>query len=233
MNCEQIKPMLMPFQDGELSAADQAAVERELDGCASCQEELAELKQVSAFASEAFTASIATAQQVDLSGLYDGVMAQIAAEDAVEVATEATASAIEGVRAQRQVVEDEPGLLDRITTWFGELFRLERPMALAMVAAAAVAAIIGVSMSGGGVGVEPQAPQIASPDSIGSPIEKTTRRGPEMEAVAANRNSAFAAENEVAKGELTIIEFNEEDEQPLVLWHTVNGEGVPAPSRGL
>src|SRR5690606_31096865 len=95
MNCNEVKELLMPFHDGELDPATAAEVEKSLASCESCQSELAELGRIGLFANAAFAMPV---EGVDLASVYDGVMARIAAEDA---ATEATTSAIEGVRLQR------------------------------------------------------------------------------------------------------------------------------------
>jgi len=215
MNCNEVKTLLMPFHDGELDPAVAAEVETALSGCPECQVEL-ELSRLHTFAADAFTATV---PEVDLSGVYDGVMARIAAEDAAE----ATSNAIEGVRVQRE--DAAPGLIDRIGTWFSELFRLQRPVT-AFVAAAAVAALVaGVWFSGSqstspGERVDGGDPGIAKIDNNGK------RRGREGEvSVTSSRVEAIAD-----KGEVKVITFDDSDDEPIVLWHVVEGEGVSMPN---
>lgn len=217
MNCNEVKNLLMPFHDGELDPAVAAEVEAALEGCPEARAELEELGFIHAFAADAFTATV---PEVDLSGVYDGVMARIAAEDAAEAAD--TAAAIEGVRVQRE--DAGPGLLDRIGAWFGELFRLQRPVT-ALVAMAALAALVaGVWFTGS---------QSPAPDgSVDGGGDYATinnngkRRGREGEvSVKSTRVEAIAD-----KGEVKVITFDDSDDEPLVLWHVVEGEGVSMPN---
>jgi len=213
MNCNDVKQHLMAFHDGELEPALAAEVEAALAGCPECAAELEELNLVHAFAADAFAA---TMPEPDFSGLYDAVMARVVAEE-VE-----TAQAIEGVRVQRE--EARPGLLDRLGAWFGELFRFERPL-IAMVGVAALVAIAAgfwftgsaSNSSGSGVGPAPVA-KIENPNK---------RRGREGEVTV---RSAWVEDSIATVGEVKVINFDDSDDQPLVLWHVVEGEGVALPA---
>jgi len=46
MSCDEFKPMLTGYVDGELSAEMRAALEQHLDGCAACKRELAGLSRL-------------------------------------------------------------------------------------------------------------------------------------------------------------------------------------------
>jgi len=46
MNCDEFKPMLTGYVDGELSAELRAALEQHLDGCEACNRELASLSRL-------------------------------------------------------------------------------------------------------------------------------------------------------------------------------------------
>jgi len=46
MNCDEFKPMLTGYVDGELSAELRAALEQHLDGCEACKRELASLSRL-------------------------------------------------------------------------------------------------------------------------------------------------------------------------------------------
>jgi anti-sigma factor RsiW len=226
MNCNEVKKLLMPYYDGELANDEATAVADALADCPDCRAELAELESIHRYAADAFEAPLAA---VDFSGVYDGVMARIAAEDAAEAAE--SAMAIDGVRVERDgsLVETQgPGLLDRISAWFGELFRMERPIAAKGFVAALAAVVAGVWLSGNageGVG-QPGADAVAgaSKDPVATP-----RRGAEREVMAASRYDASVQLEAVAEGKVTVLEFDQNEETPLVLWHTVDGEGVPAP----
>lgn len=221
MNCNEVRELLMPFHDGELDPAATAEVEAALAGCPDCSAELAELRLVHAFASDAFTAPLA---EVDLSGFTDGVMARIAAEEAE---TAAAPALIEGVRVQRAA---GPGLLDRLSTWFGELFRLERPLAAAVGMAAMLAVIAGVWFAGSGES-GPALDGPGHPTITADGAEKANkRRGREGEVAV---RSAYVEESIAAVGEVKVIDLGgDSEDEPLVLWHVVEGEGVTLPPNG-
>ena len=46
MNCEQIRELLAGYQDGELDNDQRQRVEKHLEGCAECREDLAQLEKV-------------------------------------------------------------------------------------------------------------------------------------------------------------------------------------------
>lgn len=207
MNCTDLKQHLMPFADGELEPALAAEVEQALGDCPECREELAEIRRIASLSRVAFLAPV---EAVSLAGVYDGVMARIARDAAEERAA---------ARAQA-----EPGLWARFTQWFGEVARFERPMVLAGAAAFVFAVVVGVSLSGGKTelpGVGPN-PDIAN-------VNEPKRRGAEEEVKAMGRNTAFVEHLEAQKGK-AYVEFDKNDpEAPMVLWHVVEDDGVPAP----
>lgn len=234
MNCNDVKKLLMPYYDGELPPAEATAVTNALADCPDCRSELDELEHIHAFAADAFTAPLAA---VDFSGVYSGVMARIAAEDAATSLAPATADTtaaadISGVRVERDgrlVATDGPGLLERFNSWLGELFRLERPWAAMAVAAALLAVVGGVWLSGQDATPTPAGELVAETPKE---MRATPRRGAEREVMAASRNMASVTVEQVAEGKVTVLQFDEAEETPLVLWHTVDGEGVPAPTSG-
>jgi len=207
MTCTELKQHLMPFADGELEPSLAAEVERALDGCPECREELDEIRRISALSRHAFLVPV---EAVNLAGVYDGVMARLAAEARADKADKAAA---------------EPGLWARLATWFGEVVRFERPMVLAGAAALALAAVVGVSLSGGGELAVPG----AGPAVNVARTEEPKRRGAEEEVKAMGRNTAFVEHLEAKQGK-AYVEFDKNDpEAPMVLWHVVEEEGVPAP----
>ena len=205
----ETKNLLMPYADGELSHDEAQAVEAALATHPALRGELDELRSIHAFARDAFEAPVA---DVQLDGVYDAVMARIAAED------RAAAPAV--VREA-----ESAGVWQRFTTWLGELVRFERPLALAGMAAAIVAVVVGATMFGGAPAGAPVAPgaELAVKTTPGS------RRAPEGEHKSNGRNTAYVESWEVAKGKV-IIDVNHEDpDQPMVLWHVVEDEGTVTP----
>lgn len=215
MNCNDVKKHLMAYHDGELDQTLALEVEAALAGCPECATELAELRLVHTFASDAFTA---TTPEPDFSGLYDAVMARVAVEE------QETVLAIEGVRVQRAAAE--PGLLERVGAWFGELFRFERPYAALAGVAALVAVAVGFWYTGSASNSAQSGPAVASGqhDKMES---ASKRRGREGEVAVRN---AWVEDSIATVGEVKVITFDETDEQPLVLWHVVEGEGVSLPA---
>lgn len=204
MTCTELKQHLMPFADGELAPALAAEVERALAECPECREELDEIRRISSLSRHAFLAPV---EAVNLAGVYDGVMARLAAE----------------ARADKAVAE--PGVWARFMKWCGEVVRFERPLVLAGAAALALAVVAGVSLSGGGDAVTPG----TGPGVNVARTEEPRRRGAEEEVKAMGRNTAFVEHLEAKQGK-AYVEFDKNDpEAPMVLWHVVEEEGVPAP----
>lgn len=207
MNCTDVKELLMPYADGELEPEMASAVQAELAHCASCQADFAEIQRVSGFARVAFTAPMAN---VDLSHIYGRVMAQVAAD-------------------QRAT---QPSIWARTATWFRELVRFEHPVALAGMAAAAVAVVVGATALSGG-----SSPSTPAGNGSGAVLAKSgeeaapgvKRRDAENEVRAGGRNTAFVEGWEVARGKVFIEQSAEDPDQPLVLWHVVDEDGKPAP----
>ncbi len=220
MNCQELQKVLLPFADGELGAEETARVQAALADCPDCVAELAELAAVRSLAREAFEADVA---DVELDGVFDGVMARLDAEGALRGvgATAATQSA------------GQTGAFERLSGWMGEFFRFERPVA-AFVMAAAVAALVASAMfsQGDGPSVVPGgAPQVAG----GQPATTTTtthpRRDMEIEVVA-GRNAASVEDFEAADGKVVIDHQNDPD-TPMVVWHIVDEGATTTPEKGL
>lgn len=204
MTCTELKQHLMPFADGELAPALAAEVERALAECPECREELDEIRRISVLSRHALLAPV---EAVNLAGVYDGVMARLAAE------------------ARADKAEAEPGVWARFLAWCGEVVRFERPLVLAGAAALALAVVVGVSLSGGGDAAAPG----AGPGVNIARTEEPRRRGAEEEVKAMGRNTAFVEHLEAKQGK-AYVEFDKNDpEAPMVLWHVVEEEGVPAP----
>lgn len=205
MNSIELKEMLMPYLDGELQPTVALEVEEALANHPECRAELEEMTRVSAFSREAIFAPVAS---VNLAGVYDGVMARIAAED------KALAKA-----AAR------PSVWTRASTWLSEVVRFERPMVLVGMAAALLGAV--VLLSGGDDAV----PGMSSGPSVADSVEKEgpKRRGAEAEVKAVARGGVFVEKLEAQKGK-AFIDFDQNDpEAPMVLWHVMDGEGIQAP----
>ena len=201
MNRTELKENLMPYLDGELEPSIATEVERGLTEYPELQAELDELKRINAFAHEAVFAPVAG---VDLSGVYAGVMAKIAAEE--------------------RPVEQAGSVWTRITTWFSEVVRFERPMVLVGTAAALLAAVVFLS-SGNSVTPGTSGPSIAGPAERDTP----RRRGAEEEVKAVSRAGVTVERLEANKGKV-FIDFDQNDpEAPMVLWHVMDGEGIEAP----
>ena len=230
MQCHEVKEHLHAYADGELDTQLHAQVKSALVDCSECQEELAEIQAIHSLAREAFTSSV---EEVDFTGLADAVMTRIQEEKQSE--------AIEGVKVQRQ---SEAGLWDRVSRWFGEIMRLERPV-LAFATAAALIAILvafyGTKMDSN-TPMTPQGTNLANstgPDKGTSDVNKRTaetpnlRRAPELESVA-RRNTLILESHRIAGGRI-FIEKDDEGDRPAVVWH-VDSEPPedttpPAPSR--
>ncbi len=222
MNANEINTLLYLYADGECSADEAKRVEAALESDPALKAELAELRQVSMFAADAFTS---TTPEVDLSSVFGDVMARIDGES-VEVAE----TAIDGVRVQREATEEAPGALAKFGAWLKSAFTFEAPMASAMVAAAVALVVGGAYLSQGGD--EGNSNGITTPGTT-TVAGETPRRPSEGEVPAAARNTAFVDNVEVAEGEVR-IEINEDDpEQPMVLWHTVEGESANTGEQGL
>jgi len=214
----EAKKLLMPYADGELSPAETQAFEEALAADPALATELDELRLIGALARQAFEAPVA---DVRLDGVHGAVMARIAAE----------AKAPEAVADRAAPIAPTPGLWQRVTTWLGELVRFERPLALAGIAAAVAAVVVGVSMSGGSSSAP--APGAPSNDLAGTVTQpQGARRGPEGEHKANGRSTAYVESWEVARGKV-IIDVNQDDpDQPMVLWHVIEDEGTVAPTGG-
>jgi anti-sigma factor RsiW len=204
MNCTELKELLMPYADGELDPEQAAAVQSKLADCAECRAELEEIQRVSAFARVAFTAPVAG---VDLSGVYGRVMAQVAVE-------------------QRGA---EPSVWVRTAGWLREVMRFERPMALAGMAAAVVAIVVGVMQLGSSPNPVPSGANGGDLARTDESVPGLKRRDAEHEVRAGGRNTAYVEGWEVARGKVFIEQSAEDPDQPLVLWHVVDEDGQPVP----
>ena len=211
MNCSDLKNHLMPYADGELEPALAVEVEQALGDCPECREELAEIHRIASLSRVAFLAPVEAAS---LAGVYDGVMARLMAED--------RATALSPNRS----VTEPPGLWARFTRWASEVVRFERPLVLAGAAALAVAVVAGITLSGGAD--KPGVPSAGLNPGVAT-VDEPRRRGAEEEVKAMGRNGAFVEHIEAQKGK-AFVEFDKNDpEAPMVLWHVVEEDGVPAP----
>ncbi len=113
-SCEDLRPMLDRFHDGELSRRARARVERHLAACPAC---MAELSRISALGRELREALESECREVDFSGFTERVM--------------------QGVSHERPLP-----LGQRLRLWLGEALRVYRPVWLASVAAAAAAVLV-------------------------------------------------------------------------------------------
>ncbi len=230
MNCSQVKEQLHPFADGELPPEEMAAVQAALADCLDCELELKELEATSLFAREAFTAPVA---DVDLSGVFGGVMARIAAEDAAEAAAAAPSPTTD---------PEAPGLWERFTSWLSDAVRFEQPLQSLGAMAAVILVVGGIYSIAGpadtGSTSPPNdgitAPVVADGADDGAKKNAPRRRGMEQEQEMVRSNGAAVESYEVAEGQL-IIEGGADD-APVVVWHVDNDEGdgtdgkAPAPS---
>lgn len=215
MNCQELQKVLLPFADGELGAEETARVQAALADCPDCVAELSEIAAVRSLAREAFEADVA---DVELGGVFDGVMARLEAE-----------GALRGVEAAATASPAHGGAFERLSAWMGELFRFERPVAAFAMAAVVAAVVAGVMFSkGDGPSVMPVAPQVAG----GQPATTThPRRDMEIEVVA-GRNAASVEDFEAADGKVVIDHQNDPD-TPMVVWHIVDEGATTTPEKGL
>lgn len=218
MNCQEVQKVLLPFADGELGADEAARVQAALADCPDCVAELAEIAAVRSLAREAFEADVA---DVDLGGVFDGVMARLEGEGALRSAPAAAAATPSPSQA---------GAFERFSTWMGEIFRFERPVAAFAMAAAVAAVVAGVMFTQGeGPSVTPGATEQVA----GSQTAPTThpRRDMEIEVVA-GRNAASVEDFEAADGKVVIDHQNDPD-TPMVVWHIVDEGATTTPEKGL
>jgi anti-sigma factor RsiW len=240
MNCSEVKELLHQLVDDELEPTRAEQVRLALADCPDCQHELAELEAVSALAREAFLAPI---EGVDLSRVFDGVMARLAQapEAAPAQIGEAAQAASDGVKVQREVIEERPGLLERFGQWLGELFRLEHPLAAA-ASFAALAAIVGGLWFAMGDGATPAAaPGGDGGSMVATGSDKGTTPAPQpdqrrrrsMEAEQSVIAGAVQVESfEVAEGRIE-IEDSAGDEGAVVVWHLDEEPSAAPDGQGL
>lgn len=234
MNCSEVRELLPPYADGELSPELEQSVRASLADCPDCAAELKELEAISALAREAFEAPV---EGVSFDGFFDGVMARIEAEEA---ATEQAAAisgvpvTIEGVPVMR---ETDQGLMSRFGAWLKSIFTFERPLVSMASAAAIIVLVGGYFLLQGGSGepsieVTPGQPAVTAPgDSLANNDPKPRRRG--METEGRGLNAASVEEVEVAIGRVEIDENTENPDRPMVVWHIVDDNATSAPERGL
>jgi hypothetical protein len=202
MSRDELQMQLMPYADGELGPDEARAFEAAIAAHPDLQQELAALRELNAFTRLAFDT---TAPQADLAGVFDGVMARLGDEAPGHVPA--------------------PGLAARIGNWLQGFFAFERPMALAGFAAALVATIGYLALSGDSA----DAPAPASNIAESSP-NPGARRGAETEMKPDGKREAVVRFVEVEPGGLVRIdEAGREGDKPLVLWHVIDGEGVTVP----
>lgn len=112
--CEDLRPLLDRFHDGELSRHARARVERHLASCPACAKELS---RIASLGQELRQALEAECREVDFSGFTERVM--------------------QGVARERPLP-----LGQRLRLWLGETLRVYRPVWLASLAAAAAAVLV-------------------------------------------------------------------------------------------
>ena len=240
MECSEVKQHLPAYFDGELSADLAETVKSALSNCPDCQQELEELSVLSELARDGFTSPV---EDVDFSGFSDQVMARIKEE--------ATESAVEGIKVERQQ-DDKESLLDTITNFFGELLRFERPMAAFAAAALVVLMVVGLQDSEvegdiAGPQTSPVAstPQSTSPQNVANKTEslpqKTTtipqsapkaiakkknRRQRALEESAGSRDMAAIESSRAPAG--VRIDLDQDKGRPAIVWHVdVDTEDAP------
>jgi anti-sigma factor RsiW len=227
MQCREVRELLHPYVDGELAPAEAQAVAEELARCKACKAEHDELQGVRAMAREAFLAPV---EAVDLSSVYGGVMARLAA------GRETLAdSDISGVPVAREDKEPKPseGVWTRLGQFLSGLVSFENP-ALSWAAAAALILVgVGIWRFGGGASetalVPSQGPAItAAQPPTTSPNGKRRDRAAETGFV---RKTEFVTVEEVARGRVEIEQAGGPNE-PVVVWHVVEGEPSPEPPDG-
>lgn len=221
MNCQEVQKVLLPFADGELSAEEAARVQAALVDCPDCSAELAEIAAIRSLAREAFEADVA---DVELDGVFDGVMARLEAEGALRTAV-ASAEVATGA--------ETAGVFERLSAFMGELLRFERPMVAFGMAAAVAAVVAGLMFSNSeGPSVVPGlAPQGQVADGKTPAPTAHPRRDMEIEVVA-GRNAASVEDFEAADGKVVIDHQNDPD-TPMVVWHIVDEGATTAPEKGL
>jgi len=202
MNREELQMLLMPYADGELDAATTQTVEASLVAHPELQGELTALRDLGVFARIGFEAPVA---DVNLDGVFAGVMARLGDEAPGAV--------------------KQPGMGARVGTWLQGFFAFERPMALAGFAAAVVAVVGYVALSGGGSQQTTLPQNVADQGTPGN-----MRRGAEPEMKPDGQRDVLVRYVEVEPGGFVKIDdAGKEGDKPLVLWHVIDGEGVSIP----
>jgi anti-sigma factor RsiW len=212
---DDLEARLMPYVDGELPPAEADAVSRALADHPDLAAEVDALRALSAAARLGFEPSAAHVATVRFDGLHDAVLARLAPAEA-----------------------SAPTFATRLAAWWRGFIAFERPLALAAVAAALVAVIGALALSGGGGeaaggaggGAIAGSEDPASTSPAGSASARV-RRGPESEVALGARGAVRIESAEVTDGRV-FVEGGETEDKPLVLWHVVDGEGH-APGAGL
>ncbi len=226
MNRQHFTELLGPFVDGELDAGQIAEVQDGLRQFPDGQAELDELTATRALAREAFLAPV---EGVDLSGVFDGVMARMAAEDAVAAADTADAAEIDGVPILREAPTGGGRGGVTLFGWFKSILTFEQP-ALAFAAALVIGTLAAVvwltNQPDAPVDGGQPAPLVAEDDApkIEQGGPKGERRGREAEGRYASTEAYLDGAPEVAVGTAR-VEFDDDPETPLVVWHEIEGEG--------
>ena len=225
MNPSELKFRLHALVDGELDAVEEQEVRSALAEHPDCQAEIEEIKATRNLAHVAFAAPAGT---VDLSGVYDGVMARIEASEQVE-----------GVPVLRQS-ELQASVLQRIGGWLAALVRFERPVAAAATCAVLIIMVGGIWLSSLGPNEPDGTINDGAPGGVastnddktdneaiaksGEPVRSTRRTDEEPEVLEAGEPGANAAQvvSFVSSEGTVRIEHNEDDpSQPVVVWHIV------------
>jgi len=195
---EDFEALLHAYVDGEVTEAERARVENERSANPDIQKKIEEIESLRVLAAEAFSSA---SSEVDLGGVYDGIMSRIADEDPdAQTQDPTTRSLIEGVIAS-----------------FKAMFSVERPLIGFGAAACMVAAIaLFVWSPGQETTSPPSSPSVANHSPVPS---KGARRGMELE----GRLTGSVEKLQIAEG-ITRVEFADDPDTPMVVWHEIEGE---------
>lgn len=207
-----LEARLMPYVDGELSPEEALAVTRALPAHPDLAAEAEALRALVETTRVAFGPSTAHAASVRFDGLADRVLAQVAP---VAAAPSVTATS----------------LTARLGAWWRGVIAFERPFVLAAAAAAVVAGVGTVALTGsdeaGSARTDGGSVATSAPAPV-APAGRSVRRGPEREVALGDGRGAVRIESaEVTDGRV-FVEGGETEDKPLVLWHVVDGESAAA-----
>ena len=195
---EDFEALLHAYVDGEVTEAERALVENERSANPAIQKKIEEIESLRVLAAEAFGSA---SSEVDLDGVYDGVMSHIADEGA-------------GATAHDQAAHS---LLESVIASLKAMFNVERPL-IGLGAAACMGAAIALFVWSPGQETTspPDSPSVANHSQ---PTPKGARRGMELE----GRLTGSVEKLQIAEG-ITRVEFADDPDTPMVVWHEIEGE---------